>query len=192
MDRLSHPFSSARSSTHRTARLYRRSRPRTIRPPRRLPRRVLWRHETDHHPSPLRRHLRASRTHATLLPGGKSSNGSPNRWSARRPRPARVPRLARRSHLCHRLTLSGETGLAPSQQHDRNEGARRLAVFETWAAGQPANFPTRHPYHFRATRYCVSLLTGTIYGSTLSIPEHFCRSPLKEATTINTRGETQS
>jgi hypothetical protein len=42
-------------------------------------------------------------------------------------------------------------------------------------------FPTRHPYHFWATRCCVSLLTGTIYGSTLSIPEHFLQTSLKEA-----------
>src|SRR5580698_855175 len=39
-----------------------------------------------------------------------------------------------------------------------------------------AIFPTRYPYHFRATRCCVSLLTGTIYGSTLSIPEHFLQT----------------
>ena len=43
------------------------------------------------------------------------------------------------------------------------------------------NFPTRYTYHFRATMYGVSLLTGTIYGSTLSIPEHFFRPPRKEA-----------
>jgi len=31
----------------------------------------------------------------------------------------------------------------------------------------------RYPYHFRATSYGIYPLTATIYGSTLSIPEHF-------------------
>src|SRR5580700_4449188 len=39
-----------------------------------------------------------------------------------------------------------------------------------------ADFQLNTPYNFRATRYCVSLLTGTIYGSTLSIPEHFLKT----------------
>jgi hypothetical protein len=48
-----------------------------------------------------------------------------------------------------------------------------------------STFPTRYPCHFWATRCCVSLLTGTIYGSTLSIPEHFLQIPLEGAMTIN-------
>ncbi len=50
-----------------------------------------------------------------------------------------------------------------------------------------SDFSTRHPYHFRATRYGISLLTTTIYGSTFSIPEPFLQTSLylKEATTVN-------
>jgi len=115
MDRLLHPFFGARSSTYRTPRFYRRSRPRTIRPARRLPRRDLCRNKTDHHSSTLRRHLRASRGHAASFPNSRISNQTSNRssnrdscrsshrCSAHRPSPARGPRFARRSHPCHRL-----------------------------------------------------------------------------------------
>jgi len=115
MDRLLHPFFGARSSTYRTTRFYRRSRPRTIRPARRLPRRDLCRHKTDHHSSPLRRHLRASSGHAASFPSSGISNQTSNRSShpssypsshrcgAHRPYSARGPRLARRSDPRHRL-----------------------------------------------------------------------------------------
>jgi hypothetical protein len=107
MDRLLHPFFGARSSTDRTPRFYRRSRPRTIRPARRLPRRDLCRNKTDHHSGPLRRHLRASRGHAGSFPSARISNKTSNRsskqWSAHRPKPASGPRLAGKSGPRHRL-----------------------------------------------------------------------------------------
>ncbi len=100
MDRLPHPFSGARPSTHRTTRFYRCSRPGTIRPARRLPRRVLRRHKAHHQPSPLRRYLRASGT---------------GTWSACRPLPACDPSLSGRSHPGHRLRglPSGRDGACP-------------------------------------------------------------------------------
>jgi hypothetical protein len=107
MDRLLHPFFGARSSTNRTPCFYRRSRPRTIGPARRLPRRELCRNKTDHHSSSLRRHLRASRAHAASFPSSrisnKTSNRSSHRCNAHRPYSARGPRLARRSYPRHRL-----------------------------------------------------------------------------------------
>jgi len=48
------------------------------------------------------------------------------------------------------------------------------------------------PYHFRATRCCVSLLTGPIYGSTLSIPEHFLQTSFQGGYDRKHRGETLS
>src|SRR6202162_5910069 len=179
IDRLLHPFFGARSSTYLTPRFYRRSRPRTIRPARRLPRRDLCRNKTYHHSSPLRRHLRASRDHAASFPSSrisnKASNRSSHRCSAHRPYSARGPRLARRSHPRHRLKRRKHRIRpdlrVPSKPH--------LFELETLKPG--STFPTRHPYHFRATRCCVSPLTGTIYGSTLSIPEHFLQTSLKEA-----------
>ena len=112
MDRLLHSFFGARSSTYRTPRFYRRSRPRTIRPARRLPRRDLCRNKTYHHSSPLRGHLPASCTNATSFPGFRVSNKTPNRnshrrssrrWTAPRPQPACGPGLATRPYSRHRL-----------------------------------------------------------------------------------------
>ena len=91
MDCLPHPFSGARPSTHRTTSLYRRSRSRAIRPTRRLPRRVLRRHQAHHLSSPLRRHLRASRIPA------------PAQGSARRPHATRTSHCPTTSPHCHRL-----------------------------------------------------------------------------------------
>jgi len=60
---------------------------------------------------------------------------------------------------------------------------RTVAALERLATGDCFKLDT---LHFRATIYSVSLLTGTIYGSTLSIPEYFCTPQvLKEASTIN-------
>ena len=171
MDRLPHPFPGACSSTHRTTRLHRRSRPRTIRPARRLSCRVLGWHKTDHHPNALRRHLRASRTHAFSFNGPKSSNRSFKRRSASRPRPAPGSRLTGTSHPCHRLNRSKNSTQWPGCPTSRG--------FRDVGRGATSQSPTQCPYHFRATRYGVSPLTGTIYGSTLIIPSTFCRSPLQ-------------
>lgn len=82
----------------------------------------------------------------------------------------------------------------PPPSKGRKRATARLSVgrvFGTSAGSDVGTCPCRYPCHFRATRCCVSLLTGPIYGSTLSIPEHFFRPPVEEATIIQRRGETQ-
>src|ERR1019366_5030874 len=165
VDRLSHPFPGACSSTHPTTYFYRRSRPRTIRPPRRLPRRVLGRYKTHHRPSHLRRHLRATHRHA---------------WSPRRPSPPRTPSLPRTAPQCHRLRLLF-----------CRDGACPVSPPGTWRQ-RSANFLNSVPLALSGYSMLCFLLTDPIYGSTLSIPENFWLTSLEGGCDRKPRGETQS
>ena len=88
MDRLPHPFSRARTSTHRTSLLHRRSRPRTLRRPRRLPRRVFSGVSPHHSACHFRRRLRPSRAGATAT---RSRSSRCHRACAPRFRPMHGP-----------------------------------------------------------------------------------------------------
>jgi hypothetical protein len=95
MDRIPHTFPRARSSTHRTSLLHRPSRPRTLRYPWRLSRRVFSGFSQHHSTRRLRRRLRSSSTtrRARNSPLHRASTARPRSIHGSPPRPHGAPGL---------------------------------------------------------------------------------------------------
>jgi hypothetical protein len=194
MDHLSHPFSGQSQATHHQPFLHRRSRPSTLRPQGRLPRRILRRCSPHRTSSDLRGYLRppaSQRDCRSHRNSAAARNSSTARYPIARhsiaPDPRRLPTPSSQISPTRSRSPQSQSGptLVLIQFHCRRAPEPVFLPTGRWQLATALNcehtvnsscgnlipHPRIKPVIAGDTTCSVSLLTGTISGSNFAIPE---------------------